>query len=113
MQASTIGAKHLVGPLSIFKQVYNKVVLVGQNPEERPVVGIILTGGKTPSEVVIRVARDHGIPLVMTRPDTFQVVERMEKAKPALNPKDEFRVHRFLRLIDEINAGSRWVEELL
>jgi len=37
----------------------------------------------------------------------------MEKAKPALNPKDEFRVHRFLRLIDGINAGSRWVEELL
>jgi len=113
VQASTIGARHLVGPLSIFKQVYNKVVLVGQNPPERPVVGIILTGGKNPSEVVIRVARDHGIPLVMTRPDTFQVVERMEKAKPALNPKDEFRVHRFLQRIDEINAGSRWVEELL
>ena len=113
MQASTIGAIHLVGPLSIFKQVYNKVVLVGQNPPERPVVGIILTGGKNPSEVVIRVARDNGIPLVMTRLDTFQVVERMEKAKPALNPKDEFRVHRFLQRIDEINAGSRWVEDLL
>jgi hypothetical protein len=40
-------------------------------------------------------------------------MERMEKAKPALNLKDEFRVHRFLRLIDEINEGNRWVEELL
>jgi hypothetical protein len=113
VQASTIGGRHLEGPLSIFKQVYNKVVLVGQNLAEKPVVGIILTGGKSPSELVIRVARDHGIPLIMTRPDTFQVVERMEKAKPALNPKDEFRVHRFLRLIDEINEGNRWVEELL
>jgi BioD-like phosphotransacetylase family protein len=113
VQASTIGAKHLEGPLSIFKQVYNKVVLVGQKPEEKPVVGIILTGGKRPSELVVRVAQDHQIPLVMTRFDTFQVMERMEKAKPALNLKDEFRVHRFLRLIDEINEGNRWVEELL
>ncbi len=113
VQGSTIGAKPLEGPLSIFKQVYNKVVLLGQSPAEKAVAGIILTGGKSPSEVVIRVARDHGIPLIATRPDTFQVMERMDKAKPAMSLKDEFRVRRFLQLIDEINAGSRWVEELL
>jgi BioD-like phosphotransacetylase family protein len=113
VQSSTIGAKHLEGPLSIFRQVYNKVVLVGQDPAAKPVVGIILTGGKRPSDLVVRTAQDHRIPLILTRPDTFQVVERMEKAKPAMSLKDEFRVHRFLRLIDEINAGSRWVEELL
>jgi hypothetical protein len=27
--------------------------------------------------------------------------------------EDEFKVHRFLKLVDEINGGSRWVEELL
>jgi hypothetical protein len=113
VQTSTIGAKQLEGSLSIFKQVYNKVILVGLNPEERPVSGIILTGGKTPSERVVKVAQDRGIPLILTRADTFQVMDRLEKAKPALTSKDEFKVHRFLRLIDEVNGGSRWVEELL
>jgi len=113
VQTSTIGAKHLEGPLSIFKQVYNKVVLVGLNPEERPVSGIILTGGKTPGERVVKVAQDREIPLILTRGDTFQVMERLEKARPGLTLKDEFKVHRFLKLIDEVNSGSRWVEELL
>jgi len=113
VQTSTIGAKHLEGPLSIFRQVYNKVILVGLNPEETPVTGIILTGGKIPSEGVVKVAQNRGIPLILTRADTFQVMDRLEKAKPALTSKDEFKVHRFLKLIDEINGGSKWVEDLL
>jgi BioD-like phosphotransacetylase family protein len=89
------------------------MILVGLNPDERPVAGIILTGGKIPGELVIKVAQDRGIPLLLTRLDTFQVMDRLEKAKPALTFKDEFKVHRFLKLVDEINGGSRWVEELL
>jgi hypothetical protein len=113
VQTSTIGAKQLEGPLSIFKQVYNKVILMGLNPGDQSVAGILLTGGRSPSEVIIKVARERGIPLILTRADTFQVMERLEKAKPALTPKDEFKVHRFLQLIDELNGGSRWVEDLL
>ena len=113
VQTSTIGAKHLEGPLSIFKQVYNKVILMGLNPGDQSVAGILLTGGRSPSEVVIKVARDRGIPLILTRADTFQVMERLEKAKPALTLKDEFKVRRFLQLIDGANGGSTWVEDLL
>ncbi len=113
VQTSTIGAKYLEGPFSLFKQVYNKVILVGLNPDETPVTGIILTGGKNPSEGVVKVAQDRGIPLILTRADTFQVMDRLEKAKPALTAKDEFKVRRFLKLVDEIHSGSRWVEELL
>jgi BioD-like phosphotransacetylase family protein len=113
VQTSTIGAKYLEGPFSLFRQVYNKVILVGLNPDETPVTGIILTGGKNPSEGVLRVAQTRGIPLILTREDTFQVMDRLEKAKPALAFKDEFKVQRFLALVDEINGGSRWVEELL
>jgi uncharacterized protein len=113
VQTSTIGAKYLEGPFSLFKQVYNKVILVGLNPDENPVTGIILTGGKNPSEGVVKVAQDRGIPLILTRADTFQVMDRLEKPKPALTSKDEFKAHRFLKLIDEINGGSKWVEDLL
>jgi BioD-like phosphotransacetylase family protein len=113
VQTSTIGAKYLDGPFSLFKQVYNKVILVSLNPDEKPLAGIILTGGKNPSGGVVKVAQDRGIPLILTRADTFQVMDRLEKTKPALTSKDEFKAHRFLKLIDEINGGSQWVEDLL
>ena len=113
VQSSTIGAKYLEGPFSLFKQVYNKVILVGLNPDETPVTGIILTGGKIPGEGVVKAAQDRGIPLILTRADTFQVMDLLEKAKPALTSKDEFKVRHFLHLIDEVSGGNRWVEELL
>lgn len=113
VRSSTIGTKHLEGPLSIFRQVFNKVILVGLVPDEKAVAGVLLTGGRSPSALVVKVAQDRGIPLILTQADTFQVMERLEKANPAMTLKDEFKVHRFLQLIDEINGGSRWVEELL
>ena len=76
-------------------------------------VGIILTGGKPPSELVLKVARDRSVPLILTRADTFQVMERMEKARPALTLKDEFKVRQFLKLIDQEMGPNRWVEDLL
>jgi BioD-like phosphotransacetylase family protein len=116
VHTSTIGSNCLEGPLSIFKQVYNKVILVGLDPmgaAGKPVVGIILTGGKTPSELVLKVARDRSVPLILTRADTFQVMENLEKARPALRLNDEFKVRQFLRLIDQEMGPSRWVEDLL
>jgi BioD-like phosphotransacetylase family protein len=113
VQTSTIGIKYLERSLSIFKQVYNKVILIGLSPEEKPVAGIILTGGKVPSELVLKVARDRSIPLILTHADTFQVMERLEKAKPALTLKDEFKVSRFLQLIEKEMGDSQWVEALL
>lgn len=116
VHTSTIGSNCLEGPLSIFKQVYNKIILVGLDPtgaEGKPVVGIILTGGKNPSELVLKAAKDRSVPLILTRADTFQVMERLEKARPALRLNDEFKVRRFLQLIDQGMGPNRWVEDLL
>ncbi|HYB20401.1 MAG TPA: AAA family ATPase [Thermodesulfobacteriota bacterium] len=116
VHTSTIGSNYLEGSLSIFKQVYNKVILLGLDAMEapgKPVVGIILTGGKNPSELVLKAAGDRPIPLILTRADTFQVMERLEKARPALRLSDEFKVRRFLRLIDQEMGPNRWVEDLL
>lgn len=116
VETSTIGSKHLEGSLSIFKQVYNKIILIGLSPgegAERPVAGIILTGGKFPSEILLRVARERSIPVILTAADTFQAMEKLEKAKPPMGKKDEFRIQRFLRLIDREAGGDRWVEALL
>lgn len=116
VHTSTIGSNLLEGPLAIFKQVYNRVILVGLDLQQeggKPVVGIILTGGKKPSELVLKVARDRFIPLILTRADTFQVMDRLEKTKPALRAKDEFKVRQFLRLIDQEVGDNRWLEGLL
>lgn len=112
----TIGAKHLTGPISIFKQVYNRVILLRlpeKGMEEAVVGGIILTGGKKPGEILLRVAKEASLPLILTRFDTFQTVERMEKTKPILSFKDSFKVHRFLELIDQESPPNEWLEALL
>ena len=116
IQTFTIGAKHLEGPLAIFKQVYNKILLMAL-PEtgegEKTVGGIILTGGKIPGDLVLRIAQERSIPLILTRADTFQTMERLEKAKPSLRARDEFKVLRFLALMDQAAGSDEWVEALL
>ncbi|MBI5967305.1 MAG: phosphotransacetylase family protein [Deltaproteobacteria bacterium] len=116
IETFTIGSKYLLGSLSIFKQVYNKIILVGlgqPTQTEKTVGGIILTGGKSPGELVLKVAHEHSLPLILTRADTFQTMEWLEKAKPSLGRKDEFKVHQFLKLIDQEMSANQWVEALL
>jgi BioD-like phosphotransacetylase family protein len=112
----TIGSKSLTDSLAIFKQVYNKIILVGLSPPgqmEKSPAGIILTGGKSPAEAVLRVAQDRSLPLILTKADTFQAMERLEKAKASLGLKDEFKARQFLNLIDQEMRGDPWVEALL
>lgn len=116
IETFTIGSKYLEGPLSIFKQVYNKILLVGltqTGQEGKMVSGIILTGGKTPGETIIRVANEQGIPLILTKADTFQALDLLEKARPMLGLRDEFKVRRFLELIEQEMGANQWVEALL
>ncbi|MBU1206866.1 MAG: hypothetical protein KKH04_08070 [Proteobacteria bacterium] len=61
----------------------------------------------------MRVARERSIPLVLTRSDTFQTMERLEKAKPSLGVRDEFKVRQFLELMDQATPSDQWVEALL
>ncbi len=116
VHTTTIGSNFLEGPLLIFKQVYNKIILVGLDPSGaagKPVAGVVLTGGKKPGEGILKVARDYPLPLILTRADTFQVMERLEKPRPALGWKDEFKMRRFLELIGQAPGAERWVEDLL
>ncbi|MBP1714684.1 MAG: hypothetical protein H6Q42_2887, partial [Deltaproteobacteria bacterium] len=112
----TIGSKILEGPLSLFKQVYNKIVLVrlgGEDAEKNSVGGILLTGGKAPSEIILRKASEQSIPLILVPTDTFQTMERLEKARPALGVRDDYKVRRLLSLIDQDPDAGNWVESLL
>jgi BioD-like phosphotransacetylase family protein len=105
----------LDGSLAVFKQVYNKILLVGSRhgEKQKTIAGIILTGGKAPGELVLRISREGSIPLILTRNDTFQAMEKLEKTKPALEWKDQFKVQRFLELIGREPGAEGWVEALL
>jgi uncharacterized protein len=110
----TIGSRILEGPLSLFKQVYNKILLIRLgNGADGSVGGIFLTGGKAPSELVLRKAVEQALPLVLVETDTFQTMERLEKARPALGGRDGYKVRRFLELIDRNPDAENWVESLL
>ena len=115
VESSTIGSKYLEGSLAIFKQVYNKILLIGfgHGENQKAIAGIVLTGGKAPSELVMRSARAGSVPLILTRNDTFQAMEKLEKAKPALGWKDQFKVQRFFELIGKEPGTEEWVEALL
>ncbi len=114
VRSSTIGARGLEGPLAILRQVYNKVLLLGvpDGSGNQPIVGVILTGGKKPSEMVVKITRERSLPLIVTPADTFQVMERLEKPQVALTAEEEFKASRFLQLIDPAGLHS-WVESLL
>lgn len=112
----TIGAKYLTGAISIFKQVYNRIILLRlpeKETDQATVGGIILTGGKKPGEILLRVAQEASLPLILTRFDTFQTVERIEKTKAVLSLKDSFKVNRFLELIAQESPQDEWLEALL
>lgn len=110
----TIGAKILASPLSLFKQVYNKILLVRLGDGEKGSVGgILLTGGKAPSDLILRRASEQAIPLVLVPTDTFQTMERLEKARPALGSRDGYKMRQFLRLLDQDPHAGNWVESLL
>jgi len=40
-------------------------------------------------------------------------MERLEKAKPSLGVRDEFKVRQFLELMDQATPSDQWVEALL
>lgn len=112
----TIGAKYLTGKIGIFKQVYNRVILLRlpeKNNDQEIVGGIIITGGKKPGEILLRVAKEASLPLLLTPLDTFQTVERLEGTRPVLSAKEDFKVDRFLELIERESPNGQWLETLL
>ena len=106
----TTGASDLTGGLRLFKRLYNKIVLLGppdpdeirgeEHPLERKIVGILLTGGRLPPVQILKEAERHGIPLILIKEDTFAALEKLGQMKPALSPKDDLKVQRFIEHLD-------------
>jgi BioD-like phosphotransacetylase family protein len=115
----TVGSRELKGDLSLFRRVYNKLVLlkpaaVGDAEEEpgspRTIAGILLTGGRKPPGALLEAAAKTGIPLVLVEADTFTAIEQLEEHPPHLFSSDESKVRRFMDLLDQA-GGLPFMQE--
>jgi len=116
----TVGFSDLPPGLLLFKRAYNKIVLLSWSSEarqegdsvNRPVAGILLTGGRQPAPQLIQAAEKADIPLLLVKPDTFAVLERLEQSPSILSCRDEAKVRRFSDMLDQQNGLDRLIERL-
>ena len=117
----TVGAADLTEDLRVFKRVYNKIVLLAppstdveaeDDASDRAISGIILTGGRKPAAPVLEAAKRANMPLILTRADTFEALDRLEQKIPALSPKDEAKVTHFTRLMDQDGAFDKLLQAI-
>ena len=120
----TLGSHSLVGPLRIFRQVYGKIVLLAlpdeqSNPDAvcspdgpRPVVGIVLTGGRRPGQPLLDAARKAGIPLLLTTLDTFSAFDRIQSGASPVTKEDGYKERRFAQLLESSLTGAASIPRL-
>lgn len=102
VESFTINPSALEGSLNIFKRLFSKIILMGRSmaePDERRIVGLVITGGKRLGDAVVDVAGRSGIPVIYTEDDTFVAMEKLESAAPALKAEDTFKMKRFKELM--------------
>ena len=117
----TVGSAELSGDLRIFKRVYNKVILLGpldqtvsvkRGTVNRPVAGIVITGGIKPPQRIFDLAKEKTIPLILVKNDTFSALDLIEKSSSSLSAKDESKLNHFTELLDQTGTFERLLESL-
>jgi BioD-like phosphotransacetylase family protein len=114
--AMTVGATDLTEGLLLFKRAYNKIVLLkpttnGANATgPRPVVGIVLTGGRNPAPQLLHAAQRANVPLLLVKQDTFPALERLEQSTSHLSPGDDIKVRHIQELMDHEGALDRLLD---
>ena len=121
VEGMTVGSTDLRGQLSLFKRVYNKIILIGpsQTPvnrkdssNTRTIAGILLTGNRDPAEKIVEVARESNIPLILVKEDSFTAKECLDASTPNLTPADQDKVIHFTRMMDHDDSLNRLIKGL-
>jgi len=114
--AMTVGATDLTEGLLLFKRAYNKIILLEPTKNNadaaapRPVVGIVLTGGRSPAPQLLQAAKRAKIPLLLVKQDTFPALERLEQSTSHLSSRDDVKVRHILELMDYEGALDKLLE---
>ena len=116
--AMTVGATDLTEGLLLFRRAYNKIILLAPTANSadatapRPVVGIVLTGGRSPAPQLLQAAKRANVPLLLVKHDTFPALERLEQSTSHLSPGDDVKVQHILELMDYEGALESLLESL-
>lgn len=114
----TVGSADLTDELLLFKRAYNKIILLAASVREtrdeaqRPLAGILLTGGRLPPSQLVRAAEKARVPLLLVKEDTFAALERLDRSTSHLSPEDEAKVRHMTELIEGEGGFDRLVEAL-
>jgi len=102
----SIGAMDVDSARSYFRRTSNKAVIIGAHRTDIHLVsmetstkGIILTGGRHTSDVVIGKAQSKGIPVISVEPDTFTTVDRIERIMGHTMIRDKGKVDRAKEIV--------------
>jgi uncharacterized protein len=112
VERMSVGATNLHGDLSIFKRVYNKIVLLGPC-NECGVSGIIMTGNREPGEQLLDAVKNANVPLIIIKEDSLDALERLESTMPSLSPDDEDKVIRFTEMMNQDGSLDKLVDSLV
>jgi uncharacterized protein len=112
VERMSVGATNLQGPLSIFKRVYNKIVLLGPC-NECGVAGIIMTCNREPGEQLLEAAKKESIPVAIIKNDSLEALEKLEGAMPSLSPEDENKAAYFTGILDRDGFLDRLVDSVI
>ncbi|MFB3892358.1 MAG: phosphotransacetylase family protein [Phycisphaerae bacterium] len=69
--------------------------------DDRPVAGIVLTGGFRPSANVINLMSHSGLPVMLCREDTYTLATRMGELVFKIKPNDKDRLETAMCLVSE------------
>jgi BioD-like phosphotransacetylase family protein len=112
VERMSVGGASLQGDLSIFKRVYNKIILLGPC-NECGVAGIIMTGNREPGEQLLDAVKKANVPLIIVKEDSLDALERLESTLPALSTEDENKAVRFTEFMDQSGSLDRLIDSLV
>jgi uncharacterized protein len=101
----TISAHDLPGAMKLMKRVVNKLLLTGGSPESitegrgDEICGVVLTGGKPPADPVLKAAEKEGMTALLTKYDTFTVIDKLDNATFHVKARDLAKLARFEKLL--------------
>jgi BioD-like phosphotransacetylase family protein len=121
VEGITVGTSDLHGELTLFKRVYNKIILLApsrvsgtmEDPgTSRSIAGILLTGNREPAQRVIEASKKSKIPLILIKKDSFSAKECLDLSTPTLKPSDHDKVLHFMKMMDRDYSLNRLIHAL-
>jgi uncharacterized protein len=114
-----IGAMGAEAALSHFRRRANKAVITGGDRTDLQLAALetstsvlVLTGNIRPTVPVIDRAEERQVPIIMVPDDTLTTVDRAEQIFGAIRFKQEGKIQRFTRMLDQSFDFARLYDEL-